>query len=232
MSAKQTAIEERLDKLISQFSNKDATAAPARDVARVVKRTEVATKQHKQSLVKYVVIGIAIILILAGIIYFMAKTKHGQGVQAKIAAMLPFGRGKRKAGPTNPTDLTKRPLIAEEVDFRSKRSNEAPSAPMAIPPSTNVVRVPNIPRPNIPVGQEPEDMDPGAIRLNLAGTPQPPQQSQPQPQQQQQPPIDPRIAAETGSHPQIPPQQLQPPQQQLSQEAQRDARAPPPPESP
>jgi hypothetical protein len=179
-----SGIESRLDRLLEKVAG-GAHVSPqhmeGREVARVVKRTEVASVAHKRNLVKYIVIGVAIILLLVGIIYFVAKTKYGQNIKVKLMSMLP-GKKKRsltdmkKTGASGPLGPH---LVAQDVDFRTKRAhiggpNGGPQGPNGgpnggpphPPPRPSVtVTVPRIPKPNVPEGDEDEELDPGAVRF-------------------------------------------------------------------
>jgi hypothetical protein len=170
-----SGIEARLDKLLEKVSGGAHVAVPdGREVARVVKRTEIATTGHKRNLVKYIVIGIAIILILVGIVYFVSKTGHGKVFTDKMKAILPFVTKKRKfddvglrtQGGDAPRGDAPRGhgLVAQDVDFRTPSSGGGGPPPPAHAPSVRV-QVPRIPKDNVPEGHEPEEMDPGAVRF-------------------------------------------------------------------
>lgn len=180
-----SSITERLDKILEQVGQR-ASSSPLqgghtgedREIARVVKRTEVATPAHKRNLMKYIIIGIAIILLLVGIVYFVAKTKYGQIIKGKLLDMLPGQKRKRPENPQNPRSK----LVAQEVDFRSQKASD-PTPPLrrpVIPPSVKVPQVQN---------EGDGELDPGAVRF-ARRTPAPPPNLQPPPQtlQTSQPP--------------------------------------------
>jgi hypothetical protein len=131
-------------------------------------------------LVKYIVIGIAIVLLLVGIIYFIAKTTHGATIREKLASVLPFVQSKkRKIAPVS-TSLGRAALVAQDVDLRTSRGNPGPPVhgqgprgppsqgpgPPNPPPRPSVtIRVPRIAAPDVPEGDEDEALDPGAVRF-------------------------------------------------------------------
>ena len=183
------AIEARLDKLLERVSggaHQSIPLQPDREVARMVKRTEVATTSQKQNVVKFIVIGIAIILLLVGMIYFVAKTKYGKGIRDVVGGFLgSVGKSNKKRSAdtmqAQPSSQPRKMLIAEDVDLRSRSKLQQPQ------PSTPVtVRVPRIPPKN-----EDEHLDPGAVpfrRNRFTPAPnQPPIQQQQQQQQPQRP---------------------------------------------
>ena len=212
-------IESRLDQILSRISGGGPTGptapSPPRDVARMVKRTEVATAQHKRSLVKYVVVGVAIILLLVAAIYFVANTSHGKAMMARCKNILSSKTTtqKRKSGqitsngnPPSRVPHTSTSLVAQEVDFRSRGQ-----AGQSTPPVQ--VRVPHIPKDQVTEGNEPEELDPGAVRFtrrtprrlpprtqpnqptqptrpHIAHTMPPPPSMNPQPKRTPTPPID------------------------------------------
>lgn len=177
------AIEARLDKLLERVSGgaHQPVADPSREVARMVKRTEVATTSQKQSVVKFIVIGIVIIMLLVGMIYFVAKTKYGKGIRDAIGEYLPFINKKRKAQDDAATQGPKKVLVAEDVDLRS-RPRPGPPMPPRLPPTGQAVRPPSAPPVTIRVPPiKPEDdnehLDPGAVpfqRRRVAQAPNPP----------------------------------------------------------
>ena len=161
------AIEARLDKLLERVSggaHQPPVVDPNREVARMVKRTEVATMSQKQNVVKFIVIGVVIILLLVGMIYFVAKTKYGKGIRDVIGEYLPFGSKKRKAQDDAATQAPKKVLVAEDVDLRSR-----PSIPPQRPSTRQVGRHPpvgppvTVRVPNIQPKDENEHLDPGAV---------------------------------------------------------------------
>ncbi len=170
-------LQSRLDKVINSL--KGGEVKP-QETARMVKRTEVASAQHKRNLVKYMIIGIAIILLLVGIVYFMAKTSHGQNIGDKLKSLLPFG-SKKPPKPSN-----KRKLEAQTIDFRTPPSGGPSSGPIEGPvglqkrlrqdglrqdgppiglqPSTK--HIPPVVLPNLPPNPEPHVFDPRAVPIN------------------------------------------------------------------
>ena len=173
----QSGIESRLDKLLEKVSGgitggEHVSAPQDREVARVVKRTEVASISQKKNLVKYIVIGVAIIMLLAGIIYFVAKTKYGKGIRDVIGSFLP-GKKKRnitelsRAGGDGPSSK----LVAQEVDFRSKQHalhrGQHPHGQHGPPPVRPrvTVQVPRIPPPTREEEADGEALDPNAVRF-------------------------------------------------------------------
>lgn len=201
-------ITARLDKLLEKVSGgahvppTTSMVPEGREVARVVKRTEVAGPAHKRNLVKYVVIGIAIVLLLAGIIFFVGKTSHGRKLGATLSAMMPFGSKKKRAaaspramvpgtggGSSAPSGApARRRLVAQDVDFRSNPST--PSGPPSQRPSTTV-RVPRIPV--LPQDEDDNDMDPGAVkfkRRRLTAPRPPPRPPRPVAPRGPSPPVD------------------------------------------
>lgn len=171
------AIEARLDKLLERVSGgaHQPVVDPNREVARMVKRTEVATTSQKQNVVKFIVIGVVIILLLVGMIYFVAKTKYGKGIRDIIGQYLPFGSKKRKAQDDMVTQGPKKVLVAEDVDLRSR-----PSMPPRLPPPGQAGRPPPVAPPvtvrvpNIKPRDENEHLDPGAVPFRRRPTPQAP----------------------------------------------------------
>lgn len=173
----QSGIEQRLDKLLEKVSGNLAGGAhtplpSGRDVARVVKRTEVASTFQKMNMVKYVVIGIAIILLLVGAIYFVAKTKYGKGIRDMMGSWLPGGnKKKRKVTDLSRSDGPPSKLVAQEVDFRTKASPHGPphgpphGQPQYPQRPTVTVHVPRIPPPTKQEEEEEEELDPGAVRF-------------------------------------------------------------------
>lgn len=180
-----SGIEQRLDKLLEKVSGgiTGGHVSPpqdGREVARVVKRTQVATMSQKKNLVKYIVIGIAIILLLVGIIYFVAKTKYGKSIRDMMGSWLPGGNKKRKAATTDLSrgDHPQSKLVAQDVDFRSKpphgrvvvdpgpRGPHQGNRPHGHGPQrpTVTVRVPRIPPPN-PEEEDDDEFDPGAVKF-------------------------------------------------------------------
>ena len=181
-----SSLEARLDKLLERVSggaHQTPIVAPDREVARVVKRTEVASVSQKQNVVKFIVIGIVIILLLVGMVYFVAKTKYGKGLRDVFAEYFP-GSKKRKVGEVGGqahTGAPRKALVAEEVDLRSRPRQQGlppptghagrPTAPVA--PTT--VRVPAI-KPK----DSNEHLDPGAVPFRRRRpAPPPPSQAPP-----------------------------------------------------
>lgn len=195
-------IEARLDKLLERVSggaHQSVALQPDREVARMVKRTEVATTSQKQNVVKFIVIGIAIILLLVAMIYFVAKTKYGKGIRDMMGGFLgSVGKSNKKRSADimqeQPSSQPRKVLVAEEVDLRSHPKTQRPSPNVPV-----TVRVPRI-----PAKHENEHLDPGAVpfRRNGAKATSSNQPNQPpvqpidpiQQQQQQRPrPISPPI---------------------------------------
>lgn len=174
------AIEARLDKLLERVSGgaHQPVVDPNREVARMVKRTEVATTSQKQSVVKFIVIGVVIILLLVGMIYFVAKTKYGKGIRDVIGEYLPFGSKKRKAQDDMATQGPKKVLVTEEVDLRS-RPRPGPPMPPRLPPTGQAGRPPSAPPvtirvPPIKPKDDNEHLDPGAVPFRRRRAPQSP----------------------------------------------------------
>lgn len=163
--------EAMLDQIIEKLGGGGGGSSSPQEPARLVKRTEVANMQHKRSMLKYIIIGIVIILIIAAIIYFIAKTSHGKGIQDKLAALLPFGAKRKKPSPSNqpqkPTNL-----VAERIDF-TKPPQSQPSQPVRPPPILPT---------KLPRNANNTDlvMDPSAVPIRPSSRPtQPPKPLQP-----------------------------------------------------
>jgi flagellar basal body-associated protein FliL len=221
-SSEEAALDKLLEKLGGGASQQKS---PQTEPARLVKRTEVATQQHKRSVIKYIIIGIAIIILLAAIVYFVANTSHGKSIQEKIANLLPFGTRKRKIknlpnqpnqpnqpfnNPTNPNQPTQ-PLVAKRVDFRT------PTQPQKQPR----IQIPQAPVERVENSDTKKDirMDPNAVPIRLQPPPQPQSQNPmqgPRQQQQYRLPQDDKEPNQNSPPPLIPPRPP-PPHQQSTQ---------------
>ena len=151
------SLEAKLDQLLESHISKPeplAGGTEVRDSARLVKRTEVASNQQKRSMVKYIFVSIIIVMIIVAIIYFVAKTSHGKVLREKISSML--GRKRKK------------PHENEEYEEDNKRLPGSPTRP-----SRPTLQIPNLPRTS-PVGEEPEELDPNAVRFVRPGNNPPP----------------------------------------------------------
>ena len=176
-----SSLEARLDKLLERVSggaHHAPVVAPDREVARVVKRTEVASVSQKQNVVKFIVIGVVIILLLVGMVYFVAKTKYGKGLRDMFGEYFP-GSKKRKVGDVGGrthAGVPKKTLVAEDVALRSR-----PRQPVHRPPRTGFAGRPAAPIvptmvrvPAIKPKDSDEDLHPGAVPFRRRPTPQAP----------------------------------------------------------
>lgn len=162
-----SALEARLDKLLERVSggaHHTPVVGPDREVARVVKRTEVASVSQKQNVVKFIVIGVVIILLLVGMVYFVAKTKYGKGLRDFVGEYFQSNK-KRKVGEIGRqvhTGAPRKALVVEDIDLRSHPRQPGPRQPptgiAGRPTAPTTVRVPAI-KPK----DSDEHLDPGAV---------------------------------------------------------------------
>lgn len=188
------AIEARLDKLLERVSGQShqtPVVDPNREIARMVKRTEVATTLQKQNVVKFIVIGVVIILLLVGIIYFVAKTKYGKGIRDMLGEYLPIVDKKRKIQDVSQTSqASTKVLVAEDVDLRSRplMAPRPPPQPRFANQPQDVSAPITVRVPPIKPKDENEHLDPGAVPFRRRPTPQAPLDVRPSAQRDEPPP--------------------------------------------
>lgn len=156
--------------------------------AKIVKVTQVANASQKWAIVRYVILGIGVVVGLGVILYFVFNTDSGKKFKDGVQGALPFGEKPAK------------PKRGAQKNIAAVERNKTPVPPPPPPISSSVV------------GGPPPSQYPPQPYQQPRAQPQPQQQPQPQPKPQPQP--QPQQQPQPKTQPQPQPQQQPQPQPQ------------------